>query len=222
MNKRRFTVATEAWENAKKKQTTALVAFVSCTLNDVSPAHHLKGNTGVLQTIAAFCAFNKAQPREEQFNAKVTANMCRGTEHVWVELLMQRLSGSLSNQFIGGALMADSHVDWMRSTRVYTFTNPTDGSFWNEAQLRNHFAAYLKTTEFCLAPRRCRGLCCALPGDTLIMSPNGTVNDWIDTSQQELADRGWLHGGGLLFQYCQMARNDPSQLEEGLENGGEE
>lgn len=223
VNKRRFTAATEAWENAKKKRSAVLVAFISCTTDASSPVNLLKGSADVLKTIGAFCGLKNARkPREEQFNVKVRASLCRGTEHVWVELLMRPLSGSLSNQFLCGALMTDEHVDWMRSTRVYSFTNPTDGSFWNETQLRDHFAAYLKTTKFCLAPHHCRGLCCALPGDTLIMNRNGIVHDWIDTSQQELADRGWLHGGGLLFSYCEMVRNDPSQLEEGHEHGDEE
>ena len=126
---------------------------------------------------------------------------------------------------MGSVLNNNLHADWMRETRAYTFTNESDGSFWNESQLRVHFTEYLNGIGACQSPR-CRRVCYALPGDTLIWSAGDfylEVRAFRTASQQELADRGYLEGpGGILSQYCQLARNDPSQLEANDQSDGDE
>ena len=212
--KRLFTVAHEAWQANQKKHQDAVVAFLSCTRDAASPANVLHSREDILKAISSFATFEKAEPddRDRPFNAKVMAELCMGGEGVWVERLTQRDAGSLSNKFIGGALLMNAHIEWMRTTRVYTETNE-DGSYWNEGQLRAHYVEFLRKKKWCNNPHRCSGLCYALPGDTLFLG-DMYVRDWESASQEELEDRGWLHGGGLLFQYCQLARDDPSQLEQ--------
>ena len=200
------------------------MGFLSCVRHDDSPAHALHGMAPLLEKIAAFAAFARREPAEDDqgLMIKVRAVLCMGTEGVWAERLTNPTAASLSNKFIGGALMMNGHVEWMKSTRAYTFTNEDGGTVWNEGQLREHYHNYLAEKGYCGAPRRCRGLCYALPGDTLVFGWGGQVTDWETASQDELGDRGYLHGGGLLSQYCQFAREDPSQLDGGNDDEGDE
>jgi hypothetical protein len=215
--KRLFTVAHQAWETAKKKHQAALVGFLSCVRHRDSPAQVLQEIPLAVRLIAEFAAFGKPEPVEDdkrRFMGKVHALLCTGGEGVWVERLTVPNAVSLSNMFIGGALMMDAHADWMKDTRVYTFTNADDGTFWNEGQLREHYGNYLREHHYCGAPHMCHGLCYALPGDTLFVDYMGSVSGWRAATQAELEDRGYLGDGpgGLLSQYCQLARDDPSQL----------
>lgn len=188
--------------------------------------------TGILQEIATLAASETkdSPPEEEHFHAKVTARTCRGVVHTWVEELMNG-RGSILGQSLdddNGEIELET-VDWIRLSGVYAFTNKEDGSFWKQVQLRNHFKAYLDAVGYCWTPgsdhglsrasptdvsiEGCHGLCCVLAGDTLEIDPSdGVITGWANPSQEELADRDWLLGGGFLYQRCHWARHNESLL----------
>lgn len=219
VNRRRYSVITEMYEAAKLRREKELYALLSCVRYQKDSPVHVLGKDIFRNNIAPFVLIDKTKkPTEQKYQCKVTCNLCTaGTEHVWTELCERRGTCSLSNDFMGGPLTLNQHADWLRETRAYTFTN-SDGSYWNEAQLRRHFLDFLEEQQPC-GLRMCGGLCHALPGSTLVLGApeyefgHPVATGWQLPSQEELADREWLHGGGVLSQYCQLARDDPSQLD---------
>ena len=107
----------------------------------------------------------------------------------------------------------DAHLEWLKVTHPHTFQHE-DGTYWNEGQLRADYVKFCKEQGFCGSERRCGYLCCALPGDTLT-SFEIHVDDWTTATQEELIDRGYIQGdiGGMLYQLCQDARDNPAQFD---------
>lgn len=202
----------------------------------------LQGHSGCLKLI-----FDHACPDpldESDFNYKMAIVMCTGTEHVHVEALEQPQPkeplderqreqfrryrvGCLNNSTIGGAfhctpLLQDflkEHA-WKKNN-----SNDDDDSWWTEGQLRAAWKEFA-VPRFCDA-KRCKGICCALPGDSVVWSPDEygypTSRFYKPANQESLIERGYVNPKefkagefttrGMLWQYAKLARDDPSQLE---------
>ena len=168
-------------------------------------------------------------PLEERlFFYKIQLVTCSGTEGVHVEALnypnpnirnhprfADRGFGSLSNNLICGS-------SWFLTKPFLrehaNSKNEEDGSFLNEGQLRALWKTY-NLTHGCDSPLgRCKGVCGALPGDTVFWKSSYMGSEsykYSPATQEDIVERGYFEcgPGGLLVAQARIAREDPSQLE---------
>ena len=197
--------------------------ILTATIQPGSPFSKLRGFPNALELIFDY---GRHHPNEDDFYYKMGIVMCTGTEHVHMERLMNLQGGnrfgSLSNNTMGGA-------SWFMTSKFlkrYAWDKNDDGSFLTEGQLRQLWQEFVVPRYCCdsESPQggRCKGCCAALPGDTVYwrFTDYGYPESYKyePASQEDLVERGYLvvENGftGMLAQQAQLARDDPSQLDE--------
>ena len=192
------------------------------TIKTTNILSKLRGYPAVLERVHDFAV---PMVNERDFYYKIIMKLCMGGEGVWVEALEQQENGnedrgddgrmivsSLNNNLIGGAQFCLTK-DFLKEHAWDQ--NEEDGSYLNEGQLRKLWKEYA-VPRFCDS-RRCRGMCCALPGDSVFhYEGEPDCVKYEPATQEELKERGFLSkatGEGQLSAQARMAREDPSQLE---------
>lgn len=174
------------------------------TLQTSSSLSKLNGLPGALEMIHEF-AFPVVEKDTFRYKVKMPICLRSGTQDVVVEALEQTHCFEENDGKVAFIETGRFRKPGKNFFSIYAWSKNVDGSFFNEAQLRQlwqHIAV-----RSCRNRERCQGSCCALPGDTIFHSPYDVPYSYKieSATQEELEERGILGSFGSFPHFENMA-----------------